>query len=137
MKPSRPNDNLDGEAKCYSPTLQSKGPGLSFLGSLIHTDNEISIELRDRDNRRECQRWSAGFVKPTLVCMGFRPNLERPSRFPARSGEIVWVSGQIRRKPTLDISLWPHTERDSAGIRGIPASSLFLYLSLSPAGVHG
>jgi hypothetical protein len=33
--------------------------------------------------------------------------------------------------------LWPDTERDTGGIHGFPASSLFLSLSLSPADVRG
>jgi hypothetical protein len=64
--------------------------------------------------------------------------------FSAESGQAVWVSGRIwrsrlgfRPKPTLRISLLPHTERDPAGIPRIPAGSLFLYLSLSSAGVRG
>jgi hypothetical protein len=126
MNPSRPNNNLEGEAKCYSPTLQSKGPGLSFLGLLIHTGDEISTEWRDRDNGRECQRWSAESVKPTPVCVGFRPNLARPSGFPTGSGEVVWVFGYIRPKPTLSISLCSHTKRDPTEIPCIPTGSLFL-----------
>jgi len=102
MNPSRPNDNLEGEAKCYSPTLQSKGSGLFFLGSLIHTGDEISTERRDRDNGRECQRWSAGSVKPTLVCVGFQPYpAETHSRYLSlaayreRSGRNTTYSGRF------------------------------------------
>jgi len=126
MNPSRPNDNLEGEAKCYSPTLQSKGPGLSFLGSLIHTGDKISTERRNRDNGRECRRWSVGSVKPTPMCVGFRPNLARPSGFPAGSGEVVWVSG---RNP-LSVSLSGRIQREIRPeyhvFRPVLSSSIFL-----------
>jgi hypothetical protein len=83
--------------------------GLSFLGSLIHTGNEISMERWDRDDRRECRRWSARSVKPTLVCVGFRSDLARSSGFPAetharhlslagyreRSGRNTMYSGRL------------------------------------------
>jgi hypothetical protein len=51
--------------------------------------------------------------------------------FPAGSGEVIEVSSQIRLKPTLGLSLWPDTERDSAGIPRIPAGSLFLSFSVT------
>jgi hypothetical protein len=57
--------------------------------------------------------------------------------FPTGSSEVVEVSGRIRPKPTLDLSLWLDIERDPAGIPRIPAGSLFLSLSLLLAGVRG
>jgi hypothetical protein len=79
LNPSRPNNNPEGEAKCYSRR------------------RDLETEQRDRDDMRECRRWSAGSVKPTPVCVGFQPDLERLSMFSAGSGEVVYVSGQIRR----------------------------------------
>jgi len=79
VNPSRPNDNLEGEAK---------GPGLSFLGLLIHTGYEISTERRDWDNGRvpdlsnprRCA-WVSGRIWRGYL--GFRPDLAKSFGFPA------------------------------------------------------
>jgi len=91
---------------CYSVTflfvLDQKG--LSFLGSLIHTGNGIWMEQRDRDDGRDCRRWSAGSIKPTPVCVGFRLDLARSFGFPARSGQnprSASLSDRIQRE------IWP------------------------------
>jgi hypothetical protein len=103
------------EGKSYSLTfvfvLDQKG--LSFLGSLIHMGDGISMEQRDQDDGKEFWIYEAHAVS-------------------ARSGEVVWVSSRIRQKSTLGhLSLWPDTETDPTGIPCIPTRSLFPSLSLS------
>jgi hypothetical protein len=119
MNPSRPNDNLEGEAKCYSSTLQSKGPGLSFLGSLIHTGDEILTERRDRDSGREC------WICQTHAGM---------SGFPVESGEVVWVFGLIRPKNPRSVSLSGRIQREIRPEYHVfrPVLSSFIFLCRRP-----
>jgi hypothetical protein len=91
MNPSRPNNNPEGEAKCYSLTLQSKG---SFLFGFVDSHGRHDLDGTTGE--------SAGDGVP---------NLSNPRR-------CAWVSGRIwrgrlgfRPKPMLDISLWPDTKR--------------------------
>jgi len=142
VNPSRPNDNPEGEAKCYSLTLQFKG---SFLFGFVDSHGRQDLDgttgesagdgVLNLSNPSRCA-WVSGRI--WRGCLGFRPDLANSSGFPTEThARHLSLAGykEIRLeyhvfRPVLSSSIFLCRRSVCVG-----DGSLFLSPSLSPAGV--